>query len=407
MAEVKRNANSSRLSLFDVGARDLSYRRVHGTSAFDDLNLSPDPAAAEARKVLDEWYSQIPPTKQDDLRGRFRKDDRQHSGGLLELVTHELARRLCDRVIMDPSVDGKTPDFLALYHGTEFFAECTVAQESDKEFGALRREQDVLDIIENVNSGPYALFLEPQRTGSASVPKKLLTTFLENRLHSLNEGKRPDATQIGTFLPEKLEWAWQDWLLHFTPVIVGDGHSGRTIVGRYKGLFLVRDASIIGRALEKKADAYPHLNNPYLVVATQREGTGDEGDLFEALLGREVWDVMVGMPGTPAISRYTLDGFFGSSDSPRNSHVSAVLYKRNLRDAWAIQNRWTQYDPDTSSTFRKPDWTLIHHPAAKYPLPIGMFPFATEYVWESGWTKAIQATRTVNDVLGLPDPWPD
>ena len=396
MASITRNARSSRLSLFDVRARDLTYRRGHGTSAFDDLNLSPDPAAAEARKVLDEWYSRIPPTKQDDLRGRFRKDDRQHSSALLELVTHELARRLFDRVVMDPSVDGKTPDFLASYHGTEFFVECTVAQGSDKEFGELRRERDVLDIVEQVNAGPYGLFLEPQQTGTANVPHKNLKGFLERELVALSKHTPIHDDLVGTLLSNVIVWKWEDWLLHFRPVVVGNGSGKQTVVGQHKGPYYVEDATVIRRSLEKKAEAYPHLERLYLIVATQREGTGSDDDLFAALLGDEIIELSptFGMWET----RRSFDGFFGSPSHPRNSHVSGVLHKLQLGSALEIPNKWHGLTTD---------WILVHHPAAKQPIPSGMFPIATEYVWESGKIKAIPATRTVNDVLGLPDPWPE
>ena len=394
-----------KLSLFDEVSRDFSYRRGYSTSSFDDINLSPDAPAAEARKALDSWFARIPTTKQADIRGRFRRDDRQHSGALLELVVHELLLRLCNWVRIDPNVDRTTPDFLASYGGTEFFVECTVAQGSDKEFGALRRERDVLDIVEQVNAGPYALFLERQRTGASSVSRRGLTAFLEKRLSSL--AALPGLDQIGTILPDVIVWEQEDWLLHFRPIVVGNNPQNQTLAGKHKGPYFVEEAKSIERSLEKKAEKYPHLNRPYVIVVTQREGTANEDDLFESLLGPEEWGVLMGLGEPEVIPSRALNGFFGSLDRLKNRHVSAVLFKRNLGSAWHIQNQWTEFDSQTLVPIKRPDWTLVHHPKAAYPLPIGMFPFATEYIWESGWTKAIVAKSTVNEVLGLPDRWPE
>ena len=407
MATGKKDDQRSEFSLFDDGPRDPAYRRGFRTSPFHDINLSADAPAAAAREELEKWFARIPGTKQADLRARFRSDDRQHSSALLELLTHELLRRLCSGVTIDPNIGGKTPDFLTSYCGTDFVAECTVAQESDKEFGALKRERDVLDIVESISAGAYGLFLEPQRTGTPTVPRRLLTAFLEQELAALGANAPTRYDSVGTLLPDIIEWDWEDWSLHFRPVVVGNSPRNRTIVGRRKGPFLVRDAKVIGRALETKAEAYPHLRLPYLVVATQREGIGNEDDLFEALLGKEEWYVPQGGGDLTAIRGHALNGFLGSADSPRNQHVSGVLYKRNLRSVWAIQNQWTQYDLNRSLAYKESDWVLVHHPAATYPLPFGIFPFATEFVWKSGSTEPILAKSTVNEVLGLPDSWPE
>ena len=405
MATGKKDDQRSEFSLFDDGPRDPAYRRGFRTSPFHDINLSADAPAAAAREELEKWFARIPGTKQADLRARFRSDDRQHSSALLELLTHELLRRLCSGVTIDPNIGGKTPDFLASYRGTDFVAECTVAQESDKEFGALKRERDVLDIVESISAGAYGLFLEPQRTGTPTVPRRLLTAFLEDALHTLNKEAPPSDSQIGTPLPDVIEWKWKDWLLHFRPVVVRNKPGKRTVVGQYKESYITEEANTLGRSLEKKADAYPHLERPYLIVVAQREGKGDDDDLFDALLGEGIINI------TSALSQYmttrSFNGLFGSPSRPRNQHVSAVLFKRNLSSAWHIQNNWNRSVNGARHISLETDWTLVHHFAPLQPLPLGVFPFAEEYVMEDGDLRALPPTRTVNEVLGLPDSWPE
>ena len=404
MAREKEELDKSMHSLFDNMQGDPAHRRGYRNSSFSDINLRPDGPIKAARAVLDGWYSRIPAKKQKDIWRRFRShDNREHSSALLELLMHELLCRRCSSVTMEPLISGKTPDFLASYRGTEFFVECTVAQGSDKEFGALRRERDVLDIVEQVNAGPYALFLERQRTGASSVSRRGLTAFLEKRLSSL--AALPGLDQIGTILPDVIEWEQEDWLLHFRPVIVGNSPSERTIVGQHKGPYFVEDADVLQRSLEKKAEAYPHLEHPYLVVVTQREGIGNDDDLFDALLGDAIV-TLAPASGTWMTAR-SFDGSFGSISHPRNPHVSAVLYKRNFRSAWQIQNNWNRSIGGAHRSPAPTDWTLVHHFAPLAPLPQGIFPFAEEYVMRDGELSPIPTNRTVNDVLGLPDPWPE
>ena len=69
------------------------------------------------------------------MRGRFRADDRRHASALLELATHEILRAAAKDVQVGPAFNGGHPDFSAIYENTSLMVECTVAQESDGEFG--------------------------------------------------------------------------------------------------------------------------------------------------------------------------------------------------------------------------------------------------------------------------------
>ena len=74
----------------------------------------------------------------------FRADDRRHASALLELATHEILRAVAKDVQVGPAFNGAHPDFSAIYGDTSLIVECTVAQESDGEFGALQRERVAL-----------------------------------------------------------------------------------------------------------------------------------------------------------------------------------------------------------------------------------------------------------------------
>ena len=155
------------------------------------------------------------------------------------------------------------------------------------------------------------------------------------------------------------------------------------------------------RALDKKAEKYKRPRASYLIVAAERESLAGHEVIFDALLGSET--VIFG-PGGPLQTR-TFDGLWGAPSNPKRRHVSAVLYRHRMRDAWSICSQIHTTDYEGSWRWL-PGWQLVHNPAADMPLPRGIFPFATEHVWHSGQSLAVDPTRTLNEVLGLPDPWP-
>ena len=392
------------IRVFDDLERTAQDYGRFSTTAFEFLNSSPWKWVELTRNKIEDWFAKIPADKQRGLRERLRSDDRVHSGALLELVSHELLLKLCQGVVMEPKIAGGYPDFSAVFRGIPTIVECTVAQGTDKEFGALKRERDVLDIIDAVDVGPYKLWVEPRRVGNRQPPKSQLTKYLKDKVALMVSSM----TSLGNLGPRQLDrrivWQWEDWTLHFRLIPMGSEPKGGTVGIMHSGLRGVIDDKIIARALERKSEAYSGISQPYLVIAAQREGTGNEEDLMDALLGPEQW--ILSEDTNEVWRRRPFTGFFGSADKPRNRHVSAILYKRSLRGAWGITNQWTSHDIETGSNIRPPDWILVHHLAAKNPLQEGMFPFALEIVWRSEVLTPIQPKCTINEVLGLPDPWP-
>ena len=190
--------------------------------------------------------------------------------------------------------------------------------------------------------------------------------------------------------------------MRFEAIPIHSPTNGDAIGVTTKPVQAVTDNVIIGRALKKKAERYRPPQVPYLIVVARRESLAGAEIILDALLGP--MSMVFGPNGS--IQTRTFDGLWGSPSNPRSRHVSAVLYKHRMRDAWSIcsQTSATDYFDDTWRTVS--DWWLVHNPAADIGLPEGMFPFATEYVWRSENLTSIKPTRTLNDVLDLPDPWP-
>ena len=388
------------LSLFDCYERADRLGGRSSEPAFDFFNRSAWRCAEIARASLESWFANIPQEKKADLRGRFRADDRRHASALLELATHEILRAVAQDVQVGPPFNGGHPDFSAVYRETSLIVECTVAQESDGEFGALQREKAVLDTVNSIQAGPFGLKLEPHSVGESPPPLGQLRRFLESWLKSLDQRKQLTSAESGVPFESRV-WKWQDWELRFEVIPFDSPVEGDPLgIIQWPARTIVDNAPI-ARALDKKAEKYKHPQAPYLIVAAERETLEGPEVIFDALLGRE--KAIVGP--VDVITTRAFDGLWGAPSHPKRRHVSAVLYRHKMRDAWSICSQIHATDYEGSWRWL-PGWQLVHNPAADIPLPQGMFPFATELVWRSGLCSPIAATRTLNEVLGLPDPWP-
>ena len=394
-------ANNSNEFLFDQYERtDLSGGRI-AESAFEFFNRSAWRCAEVARTTLESWFANIPNEKRADLRARFRDDDRRHPTALLELVTHEILRSVAEGIQVEPDLGGGHPDFSASYLGTKFITECTVAQESDVRFGALRREQIVLDAINSIDAGDFRLMVEPISIGenqpSLSGLRNLLLTWLASLAPEGGTGFDCSGLSHGHKI-----WEWQGWKLRFEAILVNSLVGGGAIGGTISEAQCIVDDSIISRALKKKSERYRKPQAAYLIVMAQKASLGEPAVILDSLFGRERW--IVGGVGVTVQPRQ-FDGFWGRPSQPRNRHVSAVLYKRRLTNAWDIC-RMTLASNDFTPLLPVPEWYLVHNPFADNPLPQGIFPFAVEYAWQFGKLVTFAPRNSLNDVLGLPDPWP-
>ena len=387
-------------SLFDCYERTDRSGGRNTESAFEFFNRSAWRCAEIARVTLESWFANITQERKADLRGRFRADDRRHASALLELATHEILRAVARDVQVGPGFNGGHPDFSAVYGDMSLIVECTVAQESDGEFGALQREKVVLDAVDSIQASSFGLVLEPRYVGETQPPIGQLRSFLENWLASLSQRVESQAVERGVPLDSR-EWKWQDWELRFEAIPFDSPvESGPLGIIQWPARTIVGNATI-ARALDKKAEKYKHPQAPYLIVAAERETLEGPEVIFDALLGRT--KAIISTAGV--IPTRTFNGLWGSPSHPKRRHVSAVLYRHRMRSAWDICSQINTTDSDGSWRWL-PGWQLVHNPVAELPLPRGMFPFATEHVWHSGQSVPIDATRTLNGMLGLPDPWP-
>ena len=287
--------------LFDRKERTYTGYPDKGEPHFDFLNRSAWAKVDCVRKTLESWFARIPQCKKNSLRGMFRNDDRLHTGALLELVTHEILCAIGSKVEADPNVHGKTPDYAAKCQDASVIVECTVVQESDRDFDRAQSE---------------------------------------------------NASRTGTREP---------------------GVSIRVGV-------LGADFQL-SKATKKKSWKYRIVNSPFVLVVGGHRWFSHEHAIIHALFGRNTFR--------------DPKSFFGTSTEPKNVHVSGVLFKSFDAEG----SVWDLCRPQLP-------WEFVHNPRAKSPMKRGMFPFAKEWNLESGGFNEIEPRCTLNEVLGLPNPWP-
>ncbi|MXY95196.1 MAG: hypothetical protein F4Y42_17275 [Caldilineaceae bacterium SB0664_bin_27] len=384
-------------SLFNAGKRTNKGIADRDESHFSFLNRSAWKSVGIARRTLENWFSVLPESKKEDIRSRFRIDERQHHGALLELAIHQLLNLICTGVQVDPSFNNLTPDFAATYEGTKLVVECTVTQETDQDFNATQREVRIKKAIDSIDTGRFLLSWDLLSAGEKQPPTGVLCGKIKRWVDSLDADEEMLRFER-SHRTNSMEWRQDGWEIHFEALPV---HSyptqervKRAIGIEYGGGGWRQDDVRLKKALTKKAAKYRHLELPFLVVLSSASVYVYEQDLIEALLGHTV---LVGCFRPQGIEpdfqpRHEFDGLFGSPSKPKNRHLSAILFKPRI-GVWTL----CAYDAP---------WLLIHHPWAEYPLPLGMFPFATEWIPKAGEFAKVRPTVTLNAVLGLADPWP-
>lgn len=388
---------STQMLLFDVRKRTYKGFADRDEAHFSFLNRSAWKSVETVRKTLESWFSALPEGKKEDIRSRFRSDDRQHQGALLELATHQLLNSICTGVQVDPSFNNMTPDFAATYEGAKFVVECTVAQETDGEFNATRRVERVKKAIDSVDTGRFLLSLKLLSIGGKQPPTGKLCDKIKSWVDSLDVDEEILRLKRGC-RASSMEWSQDDWEIHFGAVPVDscttNGRDKRAIGTHSSGRSRRWDDARFRKVLTKKAAKYRHLELPFLVVFSSANMGVCGRNLLEALLGHTVFIPHVQPHETESSfqTEHRFDGLCGSPSTPRNRHLSAILFKPRI-GAWTLCG----YDDP---------WLLIHHPWAECPLLPGMFPFATEWIPESGEFAKVRPTVTLNAVLGLSDPWP-
>jgi len=389
----------------DVSRYD-STPATYSESNFEFLNRVDAPTWQRVRDLVEDWFTHLWDDAKPDVAARLQsRDDRQFRAAFWELYCHESLRRLGYDVECHPELSsgGRRPDFLARRDDLELVLEATIAASSDADVAAERREAQIYDVLNRVDSPNFFLAIEVHHAGSNPPAAARLKADLEQWLRTLD----PDqVTQIleeeGTLLlsgsvPHHV-WKQDDWHVTFTPLPKkpeARGAPGARTIGMHGPgeAYMIDDRTPIWRAVGEKAGAYGRFDKPYIVaVAAQSFTAGNDHDVNGALYGTEQVTLRTRSDGSvEAVSSRAPDGIFLGPHGVRNTRVSGVLIAQHL-SPWSVGTTVP---------------TLWHHPAAEQDASVAGCPWRQVTVrTENGELEYHAPSITTSEFFDLPSDWP-
>ncbi len=367
--------------LFTCGPHTRTSSRRYNEPNYSFLDSSAWSSVDRVRGFWEDWFSQYDEDKKPALAARFRSADNHNLlSAFLELFTFAVLRHAGYSVQFDPPVGTRDLDFLASSRdGLILYAECTATGRRMAEVGEDAREADVIDAIDKVPSGQFVLGVRCIERGAESAPLRQLRSSLTTWLSTLDQA-------------ETREWTWRErgWVVQVTAIPAGDDPlEDEGGVGMIMSNAFTNDQPVrLRAAIDGKASKYGSLDRPLLVVTDSTEHQ-TERDLMTALLGDVLWHVNF------ANNTYSVgakpNGVFSDTRGPRNVALSAVMHG--------------QFD---ALNFADRPLIIAHHPFARHPLPLGLFPFCEERRFnpQTGESETTPAADTIGGYFGLPEGWP-
>lgn len=306
------------------------------------------------------------------------------------MATHEILLAISDDVQVEPDVAGGRPDFFATHQDSTILVESTVVQPRKSVVGITRIEESIRRALNSIEVGCFYLIWNKISAGNMQPRTSLLIKSVANWIRSLDwEQAYNQHAQYKTH--SRMEWDDRGWKFEFTAIPIKQKNKDNTVGVELGPFKRVSDDVKLKTVLKGKAKKYRSIQHPYLIVAGSRTHATHEGTIWNSLLGHENWYVPKDLNPEHFVQTRSLTGFLGSPKRPRNRRTSAILYKSRFEGVWSL-----------TGTARP--WALVHHPFPEYPLPTGLFPFATEYIPSR--RQKVDPTCTINEFLKLPEPWP-
>lgn len=350
------------------------------------------------RDLIEDWFSNLCPDAQADVRGRLRsRDDRQFNGAFFELYLHQALLAMGYVVTCHPELEGtpRRPDFLAVKDGERVYIEARSASPSDIAIGSSARVNDIYESLDKLASPNFFVWIDVVKHGE----KPLGTRPMRKALEAWLEGLDPDSvpTDDGAALDNLPTYVYRDkgWVIGFRAIPKSKKSRGRPGV-RPLGVFgggrahIVHDDRDIREALSDKGKAYGELGTPFVVAVASGSPTLDNDDIVNVLYGTEVIELIPQADGYIDHQQTRKpDGYWYRGDHWAHQGVSAVLIVKNLHYAFVSTQQhtvWEHPDPDRTA----PAFPLWRRATVEPGNPIAY----------------ADPDKTQGEWFGLPDPWP-
>ena len=192
---------------------------THAESPYSFLERSGRPEIARVRSLVDQWLLEYPERSRSDLVARFKsKNIVQHVGALNELFLHATFLRLGYSIdVASPSArNSARPDlYLTDDNGDGFDIEVTTAAVSRDELAKSRRENDLLDGLNQMHSPNFYLRVAIVNESDAMPSVRQIRARLARWVDGLDPDAVSHRLNSGLGLPE-LVWNCDGWQMNFS-----------------------------------------------------------------------------------------------------------------------------------------------------------------------------------------------
>lgn len=364
--------------------------------AYRCLDRSPFARNAEVRRELDAWFSRLPPKAAAQIAQRFHSDDdSEHLGAFLELYVHEVGLRMGAEVDIDvgnDDTDERRPDFLLRWGALEVYVEATAVEGADVHSKQHKLNLDnVHDAINAVTAPRFFVDVTVLKSTPSTPPLRRLTSHVQRWLDGLDPdvvradaGREPDN-------PHKTVVELGGWVIQLKASATADDGLDfphhRVIGVRYDGVGSIDDFGPLRRKFKKKANHYGRLDKPFVLVMLPAGTFVNDRDIEHALLGPIGYHY--DLQQRRAVAERQRDGAWMRRHGPVNKRLSGVLTIAGL-------------SPGAVCSVEPTYWP---NPWAEHPLP-HPGPWRRIEATPTGQTVEHDRTRTIAEILELPERWP-
>ncbi len=332
--------------LFDDKDRDYTKPALNAETTYSFCDRSSLDEFARLRRMLQRWMDRLPLGKQKDIVGRMRHkgrgspaEEQSFNGAFFELFLHEFLNGTADYTVVEPKIGQLTPDFGVTETGPggnkiSYVVEATdINVTRDTELESNWNERHALDILNEIESPDYYLWVRTEGTLTTTPPKRGLKQPFEDLVRNANYDDVSATAELYGLHEQVMPndtFRQGDWSVtgHLLPVDA----EHRPKKGRFVSVGPMKSGGVddIGKAktrLYHKANQYKIVDN--LIIALRADWWLDR--ISEALFGSMEYQIAVPKDPTytgplpPARNVQRLDGFWFNTNGPQNENVIGVV----------------------------------------------------------------------------------
>lgn len=346
------------ITLFDEKERHYSQPSLRAETTYSFYDRSCLTGFGHLREMLQRWLGRLPPEKQKGIVARMRHtgpgsptEQKNFDSAFFELFLHEFLVGTGGAVVVEPTIEGLTPDFGVTERKSdgEVFSYVVEATDinvlSNSALDSDWNEDHALDVLDEIESPDFFLNVRTDGRLMSTPPKSALQRPFKELIQESNYDRVCAIAELHGYsemLMPSAKFEHGDWQLtgHLLPV----ARDRRPNRGRFVGIGPIKAGwpkapSKLKNRLYEKGKKYSKVER--LIIAVRGDWNLERDELAEALFGTQVHRFFVPDPAIgsqvahPAGIAQKPDGFWFNSQGSINRNVIGVamfpsLYPQNI-----------------------------------------------------------------------------